>query len=381
MTVSPSIVLAGATVQTFIFDFLNDDNQSFNSSSAVLQTIPSGWTAPQNTNTANPGFVTVAEGTGSGTNTCDPGTVTISGSGPWTITVPQTCGSGDHLTITYGAGTSPVKVTVPATVTTTTFTTQTRDGSTVSRTSARHPALPAVAVDTFSSSALTTPKTTFAPGESVFLRVHGIPTSTADFTNRYIAPGSGVNSANDVGSGRPDTDSSGNLPTPTNTYLQYPPFTPNPTNWNDLDLYEDDSCPRPSRPRMRARGGLGSSGGNVSGSVNAFTLSNTPVVTAVAPNSGPTGGGTKITLTGTGFTGATAVTFGGTNATGDTVDNARRSRPRPRRTAPAGLTCGHDDRWHRRELGSRRPTTRTRRRPPTVTGRSVRRAPRPVARR
>jgi hypothetical protein len=36
-----------------------------------------------------------------------------------------------------------------------------------------------------------------------------------------------------------------------------------------------------------------------------------PTVTAVSPNTGPTSGGTSVTVTGTGFTGATAVLFGG----------------------------------------------------------------------
>ncbi len=37
-----------------------------------------------------------------------------------------------------------------------------------------------------------------------------------------------------------------------------------------------------------------------------------PVITAVAPGSGPLSGGNTVTITGTGFTGATSVTFGGT---------------------------------------------------------------------
>jgi uncharacterized protein YhjY with autotransporter beta-barrel domain len=48
----------------------------------------------------------------------------------------------------------------------------------------------------------------------------------------------------------------------------------------------------------------------------------TPTITSVAPISGPTGGGTSVTITGTGFSGATAVTFGGTAATGFTVNSA-----------------------------------------------------------
>jgi uncharacterized protein YhjY with autotransporter beta-barrel domain len=44
-----------------------------------------------------------------------------------------------------------------------------------------------------------------------------------------------------------------------------------------------------------------------------------PVVTGVSPNSGLTAGGTNITITGSGFIGATSVTVGGVSATGVTV--------------------------------------------------------------
>ncbi len=47
-----------------------------------------------------------------------------------------------------------------------------------------------------------------------------------------------------------------------------------------------------------------------------------PRLTSVAPLSGPLAGGTVVTLTGTGFTGATNVTFDGTAATNRTVVNA-----------------------------------------------------------
>ena len=46
-----------------------------------------------------------------------------------------------------------------------------------------------------------------------------------------------------------------------------------------------------------------------------------PTVTSVAPANGPDSGGTSVTITGTGFTGATAVTFGGVSATSFTVNS------------------------------------------------------------
>ena len=40
-----------------------------------------------------------------------------------------------------------------------------------------------------------------------------------------------------------------------------------------------------------------------------------PIVTSIAPTTGPTGGGTIVTVTGTGLTGAIAVGFGAADAT------------------------------------------------------------------
>jgi hypothetical protein len=50
--------------------------------------------------------------------------------------------------------------------------------------------------------------------------------------------------------------------------------------------------------------------------------STTPTVTAVGPSSGPTAGGTTVTVTGTNLTGATAVNFGSTAATSFSVVSA-----------------------------------------------------------
>jgi hypothetical protein len=47
-----------------------------------------------------------------------------------------------------------------------------------------------------------------------------------------------------------------------------------------------------------------------------------PTVTNVSPSSGTTAGGTSVTITGTGFTGATAVSFGGTAATSYAVNSS-----------------------------------------------------------
>jgi hypothetical protein len=54
-----------------------------------------------------------------------------------------------------------------------------------------------------------------------------------------------------------------------------------------------------------------------------YTVSTTPTVTALSTTSGPTAGGTSVTITGTNFTGVTAVTFGTASATPITVNDAQ----------------------------------------------------------
>ncbi|MEU9203426.1 IPT/TIG domain-containing protein [Streptomyces sp. NPDC048332] len=53
-----------------------------------------------------------------------------------------------------------------------------------------------------------------------------------------------------------------------------------------------------------------------------YTYAPTPSLSAIAPDRGPTSGGTGVILTGTGLTGTTAVTFGSTPATSFTVNSA-----------------------------------------------------------
>ncbi|MBU6317248.1 MAG: IPT/TIG domain-containing protein, partial [Acidobacteria bacterium] len=66
---------------------------------------------------------------------------------------------------------------------------------------------------------------------------------------------------------------------------------------------------------------LTSAGGSVT-KVGAFTYAPTPTISGVSPSSGPTIGGTTITITGTNLTGATSVTVGGVPATDVTVVSA-----------------------------------------------------------
>jgi hypothetical protein len=60
---------------------------------------------------------------------------------------------------------------------------------------------------------------------------------------------------------------------------------------------------------------LGVPQANANGPGAAWVFVQLPTVAHVTPNSGPSGGGTNVTITGTGFTGTTAVTFGGAAAT------------------------------------------------------------------
>jgi len=68
------------------------------------------------------------------------------------------------------------------------------------------------------------------------------------------------------------------------------------------------------------------SGTSVTSAADLFAypaaLVSPPTVTAVNPGTGPASGGTTVTITGTGFTGATAVDFGGSAATNVTVNSA-----------------------------------------------------------
>ena len=72
----------------------------------------------------------------------------------------------------------------------------------------------------------------------------------------------------------------------------------------------------------------GQSGSLASG----FTYLGSPTVTSISPNSGPTAGGTAVTITGTNFAAGASVTFGGTAATNVAVVNSTTITA----TSPAG---------------------------------------------
>ncbi|MCJ8055281.1 putative Ig domain-containing protein [Shinella curvata] len=73
-------------------------------------------------------------------------------------------------------------------------------------------------------------------------------------------------------------------------------------------------------------------GTSATSAADQYTYVSAPTVTSVSPTAGPTWGGTSVTITGTGFTNATAVTFGSTAASGFTVISATTITA----TAPAG---------------------------------------------
>jgi hypothetical protein len=73
-------------------------------------------------------------------------------------------------------------------------------------------------------------------------------------------------------------------------------------------------------------------GTSAAGSDDSFAYFGQPAVSAVAPNAGPTAGGTSVIITGTNFGGASAVSFGLAAATSFTIDSSTQITA----TSPAG---------------------------------------------
>ena len=83
-------------------------------------------------------------------------------------------------------------------------------------------------------------------------------------------------------------------------------------------------------------------GTNTTSSADDFTYVPAPTVTKVEPNTGPEAGATKVTITGTGFTGAKAVKFGSAAAKSFSVASATSITAE----SPAGTGDGERDRDH-----------------------------------
>ncbi len=79
-------------------------------------------------------------------------------------------------------------------------------------------------------------------------------------------------------------------------------------------------------------------GRSVSNSVDKYTYGALPTVTSLSPSSGTTAGGNVITITGTGFTGATSVRFGTVSTTHFTVKSSTKITV----TVPAQKAGTHD---------------------------------------
>src|SRR5262249_49785844 len=121
MTVSPPSASPGSTTNSFTFQFraIAGVGNAYNSGSFATIVVPAGWTAPTTTS-GQPGFIN-ASSVGTGTV----GAPTVSGSGPWTITVPFTAsGTANGFNLTYGVG-AGAAVTAPCATGTYTFTTST----------------------------------------------------------------------------------------------------------------------------------------------------------------------------------------------------------------------------------------------------------------
>src|SRR5262249_24661084 len=78
-----------------------------------------------------------------------------------------------------------------------------------------------------------------------------------------------------------------------------------------------------------------------------------PTVTNVNPNTGPTSGGTSVTITGTNFSGATAVSFGGNAAASLTAS------PRKRTSSQSAPSAAPASRKRARWTSSRDSITRS----------------------
>jgi hypothetical protein len=117
MSRNPPSVIAGSAGNNIAFTFQGESNNghNFDPGSIVTVTVPSGWSAPQSTNSSGTGFVSVSAGS------CSASLSSISVS---VITINQTCAGTSTFTFSYNNASAPTAVGFSV------FTTASRDGIT-----------------------------------------------------------------------------------------------------------------------------------------------------------------------------------------------------------------------------------------------------------
>ncbi len=92
----------------------------------------------------------------------------------------------------------------------------------------------------FADAGLTTPQSTFIPGNTAYVTVAGFQVSKNDASVTWILPSGSTACSNTAGGDRPDSDANGNIPTA--SFLQYQPTTG--AVWNTLANYDGGGpCP------------------------------------------------------------------------------------------------------------------------------------------
>src|SRR5207253_1441148 len=122
MAVTATTAIAGSSGNSFTFTFTAGSNGGNMNGGAVAINVPSGWTTPQTTSSASPGFISTPTGN------CGVASTSITGTGPWTVTfVIDVCSTNKQFTFTYAGG--GTKVSAPTGAMAYQFTTQTKANS------------------------------------------------------------------------------------------------------------------------------------------------------------------------------------------------------------------------------------------------------------
>src|SRR5262249_10239860 len=87
----------------------------------------------------------------------------------------------------------------------------------------------------YADAGLTTLRSTFGAGAAAYVTVAGLQPSISDWTTTWLLPNGATAAANTANSDRPDSSSSGVLPSTALSYLEYTGFANMPTSgaaWN-----------------------------------------------------------------------------------------------------------------------------------------------------